>query len=34
MAETVMVDRPVAEGDGKVMTVVEHLSELRRRLFI
>ena len=21
-------------GDGKVMTVVEHLSELRRRIFI
>ena len=29
-----MVEQRVDSGDSKVMTVVEHLSELRRRIFI
>ena len=29
-----MANPPVEHSDGKVMTVIEHLSELRRRLFI
>ncbi|MEP7361131.1 MAG: twin-arginine translocase subunit TatC [Chloroflexota bacterium] len=34
MTETTMAEQRVDNSDGKVMTVVEHLSELRRRLFI
>lgn len=34
MTETAMADHRLDSSDGKVMTVVEHLSELRRRLFI
>lgn len=34
MTETQMAGPRVDSGDGKVMTVVEHLSELRRRIFI
>ncbi|MEO8625948.1 MAG: twin-arginine translocase subunit TatC [Candidatus Limnocylindrales bacterium] len=34
MTETAMANQRVEPSDGKVMTVVEHLSELRRRLFI
>jgi sec-independent protein translocase protein TatC len=34
MTETVVADQNADYSDGKVMTVVEHLTELRRRLFI
>ncbi|HUP83857.1 MAG TPA: twin-arginine translocase subunit TatC [Candidatus Limnocylindria bacterium] len=34
MTETAMADHRAQNSDGKVMTVVEHLSELRRRIFI
>ena len=34
MTETAVAEQRVDSIDGKVMTVVEHLSELRRRIFI
>jgi sec-independent protein translocase protein TatC len=34
MTETAVAEQTVDSGDGMVMTVVEHLSELRRRIFI
>ncbi|HEY8134662.1 MAG TPA: twin-arginine translocase subunit TatC [Candidatus Limnocylindrales bacterium] len=34
MTETVVTDHPPDSGDGKIMTVVEHLSELRRRIIV
>lgn len=34
MTETVVTDHPPDSSDGKVMTVVEHLSELRRRIIV
>ena len=34
MTETALADQRIDHPDDKVMTVVEHLSELRRRLFI
>jgi sec-independent protein translocase protein TatC len=34
MTETQVAGQRVDSGDGMVMTVVEHLSELRRRIFI
>lgn len=34
MTETTVAEQRVDSSDGMVMTVVEHLSELRRRIFI
>jgi sec-independent protein translocase protein TatC len=34
MTETAVAEQRVDSSDGKVMTVVEHLSELRRRIFV
>jgi len=34
MTETALTDRTADSSDGKIMTVVEHLSELRRRIII
>jgi sec-independent protein translocase protein TatC len=34
MTETAVAEQRVDSGDGKIMSVVEHLSELRRRIFI
>ena len=34
MTETATADHRLDSSDGKVMTVVEHLTELRRRIFI
>lgn len=34
MTETALAEQPVESADGKIMTVIEHLSELRRRMFI
>jgi sec-independent protein translocase protein TatC len=34
MTETALTEHPVESSDGKVMTVIEHLSELRRRIVI